>query len=91
MLRHLAVTIAFAMGSIAVTAGIRVLYLFDEANAFRSTDVDWLLVGLVTFGSAVVAGLSVDAIRLVAFCMWSARPLPRQQYNHFSKGRLGKL
>ena len=79
------------MGSIALTAGIRILYLFDESTASRSTDVDWLLVGLVSFGSAIVAGLSVDAIRLVASCVWTVRPLPRQRYNHLTKGRLGKL
>ena len=75
ILRRLAVTVAFAAGSIAVTLGVYAVYLLDETAAARLAGVDWALVGSVIFGNAVVAGLAADVIRFVM----SSEALPKSQ------------
>ena len=88
ILRRLAVTIAFAIGSVAVTAGVYLLYLFDQSAASQLTKIDWVLVTAVIFGNAVVAGLSADAVRLVISCGFPRRPVLSVHESLLLKGRL---
>jgi hypothetical protein len=77
ILRHLAVTAAFAAGSIVITAGIWLIFSTDTRYVDPLTGFEWLNVGLATFTLALLSGLVVDAIRLVGCLEWPKEGLPR--------------
>jgi len=77
ILRHLAVTAAFAAGSIVITSGIWLLFSTDSRYVDSLTGSEWLRVGVATFTLAVLSGLVVDAIRLVGRLEWPKKGMPR--------------
>lgn len=66
---RLAVTMAFASGALAITAGIWVSQLSGDGLTALS-GLEWLQAGGFAVVYAIVSGLVVDAIRLVFDLEW---------------------
>lgn len=79
--RHLAVTAAFAAGSIAITIGVWMIFSLDMRYVDPLSGIDWLRVGMATFALAVFSGLVVDAIRFIGRLEWREKGLPRLPNN----------
>ena len=87
-IRHLAVTLSFAAGSIAITAVAWLTYMSVQGIADDAAGIEWASVGALVFSYATLSGLLVDSIRWVSARLWRDDPLIRRQSQHNFDHRL---
>jgi hypothetical protein len=68
--KPLGVTLAFAIGAVLIFAALLTIYVSGAGGDLTRGVEDWAAVGKFAIGTAVLAGIVVDALRWIGARLW---------------------